>query len=150
MLKLAAPVTPAYIPPARPIAFVAVGLVFDELTRICHPRFTLLDASYKPITPDTATLPPVTAAERATFAAALSASGQTLGEVVSAAAIPIVEAIYGLSGLTVVTAAPPTPAPTATISPAAAAWIAKHKPHSPGVKPAPTPAPTPAAKPPAA
>ncbi len=108
MLKLATPTTKNYIAPTKTIAFVAVEMVRkSELRGQYLPQFTLLDASKKPIIiGDPSALPQqpprVTAAQQAAYKASGAVAGQTPDQDESQRWIPAVEAMFGLTGLSVV------------------------------------------------
>jgi hypothetical protein len=107
MLQLATPATPSYIPPIRPIHFVLVRMVRqNELTGQYLPLFSLLDQNKNLIVFDPTGLPQqppqVTPAQQAAFAAYAATAGQTPNQVISAAWISAVTAIFGLTGLSVV------------------------------------------------
>jgi hypothetical protein len=108
MLKLATPVSPDYIAPiSGPIAYVDVGVLQYVRSRsFIRPQFTLLNANMQPIPYVSSGLPqpggqPTATQVAAILAAVTSATGQTLDQVISAACLNTVAAIFGLTGLSV-------------------------------------------------
>lgn len=108
MLKLATPATPPFIPPSRPICFIAVDMQrLSETTKQYMPFFTLLDKDKQPIVVDMKFVPqqpPILTPEqqKAFGDFVTTAKGQTPVQVCSAAAAPIAAAFFGLTGLSVV------------------------------------------------
>ena len=123
MLKLRSPATPPYALPSSPVTFIAVvPHVMNEVRGHYHVDLVPLDANMREVPIFRNKLPqqpPVmTRAQSRAFAAALTtASGLTVMEAISQAAIPFAEAVLGLTGLSVMSP-PPAPAPKPAPAPA--------------------------------